>query len=152
MERIKGGLGLTPAEVDAIMLDLTGSAAPSAAAATVTPTTTAARTAATPSVKPAQTAAALAIASRMETKPTTLVTMQAPPVIKDNRKTADTTGPLRPAPPLSPKEAAKKAPLASVATGAITGMLVGGPVGALVGGAAGWWLGKAAATKGLPLK
>lgn len=148
MERIKCGLGLTPAEVDAIMMDLTGSAAPSAAAATVTPTAQAAAAA----VKPAQTAAALAIASRMETKPTTLVTMQAPPVIKDNRKTADTTGPLRPAPPLSPKETAKKAPLASVATGAITGMLVGGPVGALVGGAAGWWLGKAAATKGLPLK
>lgn len=149
--KTRNGLGLSPAEVDAIMADLTGTALPGAAAAGATALITGQASATKgPAMQTVKTSQSLPAPVKTPLAPTkTPVTVRPVQTMADNRKVIETAPPMK-QPPLAAKPTGK-APVASIATGAITGFFVGGPVGALVGAGAGLWLGRAAA-KGLPQK
>lgn len=152
--KTRNGLGLSPAEVDAIMADLTGTAVPGAAAAGATALITgqASTQAKGPAMQTVKTTQSLPPPAKVPLAPTkTPVTVRSVQTLADNRKVIETAPPMKPAVQTTKPAAASKAPIASIATGAITGFFVGGPVGALVGAGAGLWLGRAAA-KGLPQK
>ena len=117
-------LGLTPAEVDSIMADVTGTVAPPTTAAPPTPVVLQPRTGQT-SPLPAP-----PVAVRV-----TVPTGAKPPV-----KLTDSGSPLGPKPGVgAAKPAFRSAP---VLVGVTTGLVFGGPPGALVGGAAMWALSK----------
>lgn len=152
--KTRNGLGLSPAEVDAIMADLTGTAIPGAAAAGATALITgqASTQAKGPAMQTVKTTQSLPTPAKVPLAPTkTPVTVRPVQTLADNRKVVETAPPMKP-PAQAAKPASSKAPVASIATGAITGFFVGGPVGALVGAGAGLWLGRVAAAKGLPQK
>lgn len=116
-------LGLTPAEVDAIMSDVTGQAAPAAATA-APPSITTSRAV----LQPGQ----ASVGNQPAVSPikTSTPTPVAPPV------RIQEAGPgLAPPKPAAP---APKSAFAPVLTAATAGMVFGGPVGAVVGAGAGW--------------
>lgn len=152
--KTRNGLGLSPAEVDAIMADLTGTAIPGAAAAGATALITgqASTQAKGPAMQTVKTTQSLPAPAKVPLAPVkTPVTVRPVQTLADNRKVVETAPPMKPVVQAA-KPASSKAPVASIATGAITGFFVGGPVGALVGAGAGLWLGRVAAAKGLPQK